>query len=161
MSELTKPRKMHGEREALADAVPPRAESAASAEIAARRAALEELARLGQDSRTWASATKNNGLQTMRHGQFKIGETFRCGGQQWRRTDIGTRTIVAICLDRVEVGSPSPELRRTLGRAEAEAEGWFNGPPYAVLEHVFDEGGIVGCSLTPDDDATREAEFPA
>jgi hypothetical protein len=48
-------------------------------------------------------------------------------------------------IDRVEVGG-SPSLRRTLSGAEAEAEGWFRGPPYAVVESVFDENGIKGCS---------------
>ena len=65
--------------------------------------------------------------------------------------DIGTRTIVAIRLDRVEVGSSAPERRRTLTRAEAEAEGWFNGPPYAVAESVFDEHDVDGCSLAPEE----------
>jgi hypothetical protein len=51
----------------------------------------------------------------------------------------GTRTIVAIPVDEVEVGSDRPEGRRTLDRARAEAEGWFNGPPCAAGESVFDE----------------------
>ncbi len=29
-----------------------------------------------------------------------------------------------------------PALRRTLSGAEAEAKGWFRGPPYAVVERV-------------------------
>ncbi len=86
----------------------------------------------------------------MRHDEFEIGATFWCGGNLWRCTDIGTRVIVAIRLDRVEVGSTSPEFRRTLGYAEADAEGWFNGPPYAVGESVFDEYDMDGCSLEPD-----------
>lgn len=86
----------------------------------------------------------------MQHNEFRIGETFWCGGHRWLCTDCGTRTITAICLDRVNVESTSPELVRTLGRAEAEAQGWFNGPPYAVLEHVFDEDAIVNCSIAPD-----------
>jgi hypothetical protein len=81
----------------------------------------------------------------MRHAEFKIGGTFRCGGRLWRCSDIGTRTIVAIRIDCVEVGG-SPALRRTLSGAEAEAEGWFRGPPYAVVESVFDENDIEGCS---------------
>ena len=60
----------------------------------------------------------------MRYAEFKIDGTFRCGGRLWRCTDIGTRTIVAIRIDRVEVGG-SPALRRSLSGAEAEAEGWF------------------------------------
>lgn len=84
----------------------------------------------------------------MRHAEFKIGGTFRCGGQLWRCTDIGTRTIVAIRIDRVAVGG-SPAAHRTLSGAEAEAEGWFKGPPYAVAESVFDENDIEGCSPGP------------
>jgi hypothetical protein len=41
-----------------------------------------------------------------------------------------------------------------LSRDEAEAEGWFNGPPYAVAESVFDEYDIEGCS--PEPQATTE-----
>ena len=36
-------------------------------------------------------------------------------------------------------------------RAEAEAIGWFNGPPYGVLEQVFDEYDLGGCALDPSD----------
>jgi len=85
----------------------------------------------------------------MKHSEFKIGGTFRCGGRQWRCTDIGTRTIVAIPIDRVEVRSDALDRRRILSRAEAEAEGWFNGPPYAVAESVFDEYDMEGCSPEP------------
>ena len=58
---------------------------------------------------------------------FKIGIEFICGEKRWRCTDIGTRVIVAICVD--EYNDPS----------------WFNGPPYAVSEIVFDESDIKGC----------------
>jgi len=59
----------------------------------------------------------------MKHADFRLGETFRCNGQRWRCTDIGTRVIPAIRLDHED--DPS----------------WYNGPPYAVAEVVFDEGG--------------------
>ena len=92
----------------------------------------------------------------MRHADFRIGAEFRCGGRLWRCTDIGTRTIVAIRIDRVEVGG-SPALRRTLSGAEAEAEGWFRGPPYAVVESVFNENDIEGCAPVPgEEDATNQ-----
>ena len=61
---------------------------------------------------------------------------------------IGTRTIVAIRIDRVEVGG-SPALGRTLSGAEAEVEGWFRGPPYAGAESAFDEDDIEGCAPGP------------
>ena len=79
-----------------------------------------------------------------------IGDTFWCGGRQWRCTDIGTRTLTAIRIDAVEVGITDPASRRSLTHAEAEAEGWFNGPPYALAEVVFDEYDQEGCSLEPE-----------
>jgi hypothetical protein len=87
----------------------------------------------------------------MKHADFRIGAEFRSGGRQWRCTDIGMRTIVAIRLDQVEVGCNQPELRRTLNRAEAEAEGWFTGPPYALNESVFDRYDMEGCSPAPEE----------
>jgi hypothetical protein len=94
---------------------------------------------------TASRAEANN----MKHGEFRIGGTFWCGGQSWRCTDIGTRTIVAIRLDQVDVQDQSGSVR-TLDFVEAEAEGWFSGPPYAVAEHVFDEDSVVDCSAAPD-----------
>lgn len=45
-------------------------------------------------------------------------------GERWRVTDVGTRTFLAINLsDPKVVADPS----------------WANGPPYAVVEHVWDE----------------------
>lgn len=58
---------------------------------------------------------------------FKIGIEFICGEKRWRCTDMGTRVIVAICLD------------------EYNDQSWFNGPPYAVSETVFDEYDIKVC----------------
>jgi hypothetical protein len=94
----------------------------------------------------------------MKHNEFVIGATFWSGGRLWRCTDIGTRVIVAIRIDRVDVEGSTPEMRRTLGHAEAEAEGWFNGPPYAVLESVFDEDFLDDCSLEPDAEAEQRTD---
>jgi hypothetical protein len=87
--------------------------------------------------------------------EFTIGKTFWCEGREWLCTDIGTRTVAAICLedkDMVE-SSPGPQrIHRTvhLSRAEAEAQSWFAGPPYAVPESVFDEYDLPACSLVPE-----------
>lgn len=86
----------------------------------------------------------------MNHSEFMIGQTFWCSGRQWRCTDIGSHVIVAIRIDQVDVGSPDPAKRRTLDFAAAEADGWFNGPPYAVAEQVFDEHDMEGCSPQSD-----------
>ena len=66
----------------------------------------------------------------MEREQFKIGETFWCSGKAWRCTDIGTRVVVAICLDHDD--DPT----------------WYDGP-YAVAKVVFDEYDFEGCSLEP------------
>jgi|SRR6267142_95085 len=64
----------------------------------------------------------------MEHEEFTIGIEFMCGGKRWRCTDKGTRTVIAICLDTYP-DDPS----------------WYNGPPYAVNESVFDEYDMKAC----------------
>lgn len=72
----------------------------------------------------------------MKLSDFCIGKDFyvQRGCCQWNRgakyrcTDIGTRIIVAIKLDR------------------PEDESWYNGPPYALVETVFDEFDIEVCT---------------
>ena len=67
----------------------------------------------------------------MRHSDFYIGLEFNTATGRWRCTDVGTRVVVAIRLDTRD-------------------SSWFNGPPYAVSESVFDEYDVVGCSLVAD-----------
>lgn len=69
----------------------------------------------------------------MQHADFVIGREFGCGGRRWRRTDKGTRTVIAIPLEYPE--DPS----------------WYNGPSYAVAETVFDEYDLEGCQPVEDD----------
>lgn len=68
----------------------------------------------------------------MQHQAFQIGLEFECGGRRWRCTDVGTRTVIAIALESPE--DPS----------------WYNGPPYAVAEAVFDEYDIEACKPVED-----------
>ena len=63
----------------------------------------------------------------MTHEDFAIGGQFSSDGKQFRCTDKGTRTVIAIEID------------------DREDQSWFNGPPYAVAERVFDEFDIEGC----------------
>lgn len=66
----------------------------------------------------------------VKHTDFKVGESFWICSKEWRCTDIGYRTVVAI---KIEVGrDPS----------------WYSGPPYAVVETVFDEDDIEICFTT-------------
>ena len=69
----------------------------------------------------------------MNHSDFKIGTEFLTATGRWRCTDVGTRTIAAI---RLELDHDSA---------------WYNGPPYAVVEHVFDEYGFEDCDPAPHD----------
>ena len=68
----------------------------------------------------------------MEHPEFRIGLEFLTETGRWRCTDVGTRTIAAIRLD--------------LDHDPA----WYNGPPYAIVEHVFDEEDIIACDPAPD-----------
>jgi hypothetical protein len=76
-----------------------------------------------------------------------IGTEFRCGERIYRCTDLGMRTVIAIRIDQVEVRNMSGPVISTkvLSRSEAQAQGWFNGPPYAVAEFVFDEDDLEEC----------------
>ena len=64
----------------------------------------------------------------MKHEDFKVGETFLCGGKVWKCTDKGTRTIIVIKINPDR--DPS----------------WLAGPPYAIPERVFDEYDIEACT---------------
>jgi len=95
----------------------------------------------------------------MRHSDFPIGIEFRCGGQRWRCTDVGSRVIVAISLepnDVVEntlaVGGEHPGQRTQF---LTDDPSWLVGPPYAVVERVFDEGDLGACSLVMAPSARR------
>jgi hypothetical protein len=66
----------------------------------------------------------------MRHDELYIGLEFHTATGRWRCTDAGTRVAVAIRLD-----APDPS--------------WYDGPPYAVAESVFDEDDLEGCTLSP------------
>jgi hypothetical protein len=87
----------------------------------------------------------------MKLEDFVIGTKFVCGGKVWQCTDKGQRVVVAIPFDSLEVvrcsASEPPEAKTVvLSRSEAEDEGWFHGPPYAIEELVFDEHDQEGCS---------------
>lgn len=88
----------------------------------------------------------------MQLSDFRIGLEFWSGDRQWRCTDVGSRVAVAIRVDQAEIATLADGVTttRTADRAEAEAIGWFDGPPYAVAEHIFDEDSIEGCSIERD-----------
>ncbi len=87
----------------------------------------------------------------MEHSDFSIGTEFKCGGMLWRCTDIGTRIIVAIRISFVVVDSNNADLRRIINQEDATSGGWFEGPPYSVAEHVFDEDDQVTCEIAKEE----------
>jgi hypothetical protein len=87
----------------------------------------------------------------MNHSEFRIDLEFWCCGKRWRCTDVGTRIVTAISLEPHEVvemilgrrASARSKTRRYL----TDDPTWFVGPPYAVVEQVFDEHSQEGCTL--------------
>jgi len=83
---------------------------------------------------------------------FRIGIEFWCGGKRWRCTDVGSRVIVAISLEPHVVADFVPsDDRASPGRLElhlSDDPSWLVGPPYAVVERVFDEYDLPICVLT-------------
>jgi hypothetical protein len=71
-------------------------------------------------------------LPPMQRRDFQIGCEFLTSAGRWRCTDIGKRTIAAIRLNHDD--DPS----------------WYAGPPYAVVETVFDEYDFEGCEPAPE-----------
>jgi hypothetical protein len=66
----------------------------------------------------------------MKYDEFLLNCEFKTGsGKIFRCTDIGRRVIVALCVDDYP-----------------DDISWYNGPPYAVAEHVFDENSQEDCA---------------
>lgn len=87
----------------------------------------------------------------MNHSDFSLGLDFWCGDKRWRCTDIGSRVVIAICLEpremvRSEV-DPSEKSKRIQTRYVSDDPRDLNGPPYGVVESVFDEYAMEGCSM--------------
>ena len=84
---------------------------------------------------------------------FHIGIEFWCSGKHWRCTDVGSRVVIAISLEEHEVVSserdPNNPTKRIERRFMSSDPTLFNGPPYGIVEHVFDEDSLEICSLTP------------
>lgn len=81
--------------------------------------------------------------------EFRIGVEFKCGDWRYRCTDVGSRVVVAILTDGIRVvrtDGNGGSVVAVVGYDEAVRDGWFNGPPYALAERVFDEDDLPVCS---------------
>ena len=74
----------------------------------------------------------------MEHKDFSIGLDFYLSGKPCRCTDVGTRVIAAIHLNK-------------------EDPSWYKGPTYAVLEFVIDEDSMMACTLTKEEYETTRS----
>lgn len=63
----------------------------------------------------------------MRREELVVGREFTTAAGRWRCTHVGSRVVVAIRFDHPE--DPS----------------WYDGPPYAVHEVVFDQYDLPAC----------------
>lgn len=84
----------------------------------------------------------------MKHTDFQIGTEFFTASGKWRCTDVGSRVIVAISLEpremvRLSTDSSGRQVKETFISDDPRD---LNGPPYGVVEYVFDEYDLDGCS---------------
>jgi hypothetical protein len=71
-------------------------------------------------------------LPPMKRADFQIGCEFLTAAGRWRCTDVGKRIVAAIRLNH------------------DDDQSWYNGPPYAAMETVFDEYDFEGCEPAPE-----------
>lgn len=82
----------------------------------------------------------------IQHSDFRIGLEFRYREQLWRCTDVGTRTITAICLSEVWVTRAKANTNvKERVRVTSFDSKRFTGPPYGVPEQVFGESTFAAC----------------
>jgi hypothetical protein len=73
---------------------------------------------------------------------FAIGAYFSNGWALWLCTDVGSRIITGIRVDRVETAMLRDGVR-TNGSVDARRDpSWLSGPPYKTAEMVFDEDDL-------------------
>jgi hypothetical protein len=89
------------------------------------------------------------------HSDLSIGVFFSCGGELWRCTDVGARTVIATQWTNVYLRKTSAVSGREyalLGPFDLrrEEQDWTRGPPYLLAEEVFDENDLGGMELVAD-----------
>jgi hypothetical protein len=87
----------------------------------------------------------------LKASDFRIGLHFTTGSSLWRCTDVGSRTIVGIRLDRLAVTILKDGVRSAAVIDPRDDGSWLAGPPYAAAETVFDEDGLADISIVADD----------
>lgn len=98
-----------------------------------------EIERMRTLMETYQDTPMERERESMIRDDFQIGMEFYTATGKWRCTDVGTRVVVAIRLDKDDVS-------------------WYAGPPFAVSEWVFDEYDLAGCSLDAGDFEMRQIQ---
>jgi hypothetical protein len=98
----------------------------------------------------------------MLHSEFSIGTEFWLGAKRWRCTDVGTRTVIAICLEpreivRTELDPDNPARRVEIKCVSSDPRD-LNGPPYGIVESVLDEYDLDACTTEPECTEPNQAE---
>jgi hypothetical protein len=84
---------------------------------------------------------------SLQANDFEIGTYFTNGWALWLCTDVGSRIIAGIRVDRVETATLRDGVR-TNGSVDARRDpSWLSGPPYKIAEMVFDEDDLVELRL--------------
>lgn len=89
----------------------------------------------------------------MRLSDFAIGMEFMVRyygdtAKRWRVTDLGRYNVIAICVctcETTRIDREGHETKEIFNSLVAEQRNYFDGPPYGVLQHVFDEYDLPGC----------------
>lgn len=93
----------------------------------------------------------------MTHDDFKVGLEFRYRDQTWRCTDVGSRTVIAICITEVWVTRARANTNiKERFKLEGIEPKRLDGPPYGVAEQVFDERMMSSCIPLADWQAARK-----
>ncbi|TPG61342.1 hypothetical protein EAH89_01980 [Roseomonas nepalensis] len=112
-----------------------------------------ELQRIARIALAGAAQVRQPRLVRSDGAAFGIGTAFSTGRALWRCTDIGTRSVAAVRIDRVVTPRPLGEAQ-TWATDESAADPrklsrWLNGPPYQLAEFLFDEGDLEAVRIVP------------
>lgn len=117
------------------------------------RLPVKNLRRVVRAALTAATQVRQARLVRADRVAFQVGTTFSTGQALWRCTDVGTRTIVAVRIDRVITPRPLGENQAWATEQSAadprKLPGWLKGPPYALAEFCFDEQDIQVVEIVP------------
>jgi hypothetical protein len=89
----------------------------------------------------------------MKHSGFYTGMEFFTAAGKWRCTDVGSRVIVAISLDAREMMCVHYDENKNSHEERFVSTDPSNliGPPYGVVEYVFDEYDLEGRYISPEE----------